>query len=76
MTMQANAEPDLAQTGPRLMPVMASLISGTLDLVLQKLQARCFPFQAVMLQVILQGSREQNNTMRQRSSPCWIAPVH
>lgn len=37
--MQANAEPDLAQTGERLKPVMASLISGILDLILPSMEA-------------------------------------
>ena len=37
--MQANAEPDLAQTGERLKPVMAGLISGILDLILPSMEA-------------------------------------
>ncbi len=37
--MQANAEPDLAQTGERLRPVMASLVQGILNLVLPSVVA-------------------------------------
>ncbi len=37
--MQANAEPDLAQTGDRLKPVMADLVSGILDLFLPLMEA-------------------------------------
>ena len=39
VTMQANAEPDLAQTGERLRPVMAALIQGILNLVLPSVLA-------------------------------------
>ncbi len=39
MTVQANAEPDLAQTGKRLRPVMASLVQGILNLVLPSVLA-------------------------------------
>jgi len=37
--MQANAEPDLAQTGNRLRPVMAALIQGILDIFLPSIPA-------------------------------------
>ena len=36
--LQANAEPDLAQTGTRLMPVMAGLVEGILQLVLPAIE--------------------------------------
>lgn len=39
VSMQANAEPDLAQTGERLKPAMAGLISGILDLFLPSMGA-------------------------------------
>ena len=39
MLMQANAEPDLAQTGNRLRPVMAALIQGILDIFLPSIPA-------------------------------------
>ena len=38
--LQANAEPDLAQTGTRLRPVMAGLVEGILQLVLPAIEGR------------------------------------
>jgi hypothetical protein len=37
---QANAEPDLQQTGKRLKGVIAGLVEGTLDLVAAPLEAQ------------------------------------
>lgn len=36
--LEANAEPDLAQTGVRLKPIVAAAIQGALTLVLNSLQ--------------------------------------
>ncbi len=36
--LQANAEPDLAQTGTRLRPVVADLVEGILQLVLPAIE--------------------------------------
>lgn len=47
-TLQANAEPDLAQTGVRLKPVMASLVEGILDLILPPLLAGYTSLQVLM----------------------------
>ena len=56
MVMQANAEPDLAQTGERLRPVMASLNQGILNLVLPALLAGDPSLQVDMMHCKLQSS--------------------